>query len=212
MARRFSPPLDLSRHQGLGVWVHGDGKGEVLNVQVRSPEHVSTGIGEHYVIIDFTGWRHFELVEPEGRRHADYEWPYGSSAYHIYRELVHYDQVEYLGLWYSNLPRADTATCHLSPIRALPLVKAKLRNPVVTTGDRRIVFPVEIESGCYLEFRSMSDCKLYGTKGEVIRDVEPQGDQLVLEQGENPVSFTSDAEEGVNARAMVTIVSHGETL
>ena len=35
----FDPPLDLSEKQGLGVWVRGDGKGEVLNFQMESPDH-----------------------------------------------------------------------------------------------------------------------------------------------------------------------------
>ena len=40
MEKRFTPPLNLSDHQALGVWVHGDGQGEVLNLQLRSPEHL----------------------------------------------------------------------------------------------------------------------------------------------------------------------------
>lgn len=212
MAKRFSPPLHLSQHQGLGIWVYGDGKGEVLNVQVRSPEHVSTAIGEHYVIVDFTGWRYFELIEPEGQRYSDYVWPYGPSVYHIYRECVRYEQVEFLGLWYNHLPPNDTVTCYLSPIKALPLVKATLRHPAVTIGDRRIVFPTEIESGCYLEFRSVSDCVLFGPQGEVIREVVPEGDVPVLEAGANPVEFACDVQGGVNARAYVTVISQGKPL
>ena len=212
MAKTFSPPLDLSQHQALGVWVYGDGKGEVLNFQVRSPEHVNTAIGEHYVIVDFEGWRYFELIEPEGQRYADYVWPYGASAYQIYRECVKYDQVESLGLWYNNLPPNEPVTCYLSPIKALPLVRATLSDPAVTVGDRRVVFPTEIESGHYLEFRSMSDCKLYGPQGELIREVVPQGDVPVLEAGENRGEFTCDVREGVHPRAYVTVISQGEPL
>ena len=75
----------------------------MLNVQLRSPTHISHGIGDHYIPIDFTGWRYFELIEPEGERHAEYPWPYG-GIYSIYRESVNYGQVASLGLWYNNLP------------------------------------------------------------------------------------------------------------
>jgi hypothetical protein len=227
----FSPPLDLSRQQGMGVWVYGDGQEEVLNFQVRSPEHLVGGIGEHYVIVNFTGWRYFELIEPEGQRHADYSWPYG-NIYSIYRESVNYSQVETLSLWYNNIPANKTVTCYLSPIRALPLIKAKLRHPAVTIGDKTIVFPVEIESGCYLEFHSMSDCKLYGTKGELICEVKLQGDVPLLEAGENQVKFTclpvfasstvyfvnhrctqtGDVPAELNARANVIVISQSESL
>ncbi len=211
VGKRFSPPIDLSELEGLGVWVYGDGKGEVLNFQIRSPEHVVAGIGEHYVIVDFTGWRYFELIETEGGRYADYAWPYG-DAYAIYRERVQYDQVAALCLWYNNLPPNDAATCYLSPIKALPLVNATLSNPAVTVGDRRILFPTDIESGCYLEFHSIPDCKLYGPQGELIREVVPEGVAPVVEAGENLVRFTCDVRGDINPRAFVTVISRGESL
>ena len=39
---------------GLGVWVCGDGLGEVLDFQLGSQSH--------YVTVDFTGWKYFELL------------------------------------------------------------------------------------------------------------------------------------------------------
>ena len=73
--KTFSRPVNLLE-QGFGVWVHGDGKGEALNFQWRAPEHLSGGVSEHYAVIDFTGWRYFEFVEPESDRLLDYGWPY----------------------------------------------------------------------------------------------------------------------------------------
>ncbi len=54
------PATELDKQQGLGVWVRGDGKGEVLNFQVQSPTHIVGALGEHYVTVDFEGWRYFE--------------------------------------------------------------------------------------------------------------------------------------------------------
>ena len=211
VSKIFSPPLDLSHHQGLGVWICGDGGGEVLNFQVRSPEHISGGIGEHYVTVDFAGWRYIELIEPEGERYADYSWPYG-HMYAIYRESVNYGQVETLSLWYNNIPSNKTVLCYLSPVKALPLLETTLRRPVITVGGRSICFPVEIDSGCYLEFYSVSDCKLYGPQGELIREVEPQGDVPLLEPGENQVMFTYDVPPDIDPRAHITVISQGEPL
>jgi len=209
--KQFSPPLNLSGHQALGVWVYGDGQGEVLNFQLKSPEHISGGIGDHYVIVDFTGWRYFELIEPEGERYSQYSWPYG-WAYAIYRESVNYNYVESLSVWYNNLPPNKQVICYLSPIKALPLVNVKISNPAITVGSRTIVFPTEIESGYYLEFHSMSDCRLYGHRGELICEVVPQGEVPVLEEGDNEVRLTCDASGNVSARAKVTIISVGKTL
>ena len=209
--KTFLPLANLTGHEALGVWVHGDGKGEVLNLQLKSPVHLSHAAGDHYIIVDFTGWRYFELVEPEGQRHADYRWPYG-DVYSIYRESIRPASVESLNLYFNNLPPKDTATCYLSPIRALPTVKAKLRNPAVMLGGKTITFPVEIESGQYLEFRSPTDCKLYGPAGEALGDVIPQGDAPLLETGENPIKFTCEPLAGLNPRAHVTVISQGDLI
>ncbi|UCD29545.1 MAG: hypothetical protein JSV03_03425, partial [Planctomycetota bacterium] len=209
--KTFNPVLDLGQHQALGVWIHGDGQGEVLNFQLTCPSHIVAGISEHYVIVDFTGWRYFELIEPEGERYTHYSWPYG-SPYAIYREGINYGQVQNLSLWYNNLPANKKVTCYLSPIKALPLVNTKLKNPALTIGGKTIVFPVELETGSYLEFYSPSDCKLYGPKGELIADVKPQGEVPVLAGGANNVTFTCDGPTDINPRAKVTVICQGDPI
>ena len=208
----FEPPLNIANQQALGLWVHGDGQGELLNVQLRSPEHTtSRGIGDHYIHVDFTGWRYFELLGPEGGRIQDYSWPYG-GAYAIYREHVDYGQVKRLSLWYNNLPPGNEVTCCVGPIKALPLVQTKLINPTITIAGTTLTFPTEIESGCYLEFRSPADCKLYGPTGALLRDITPQGNVPTLKPGDNQVTFECETPDGVSARTYVTVISRGEPL
>jgi hypothetical protein len=205
------PPLSIAQQKGVGVWVYGDGQGELLNLQERSPAGRAVGgIGDHYVAVDFMGWRYFELVEMEGGRIADYSWPYGSDAYGVYRESVDYGQVETFALWYNNLPPGKKVTCYLSPVKALPLAKATLRNPAITVSDKTITFPVEIETGCYLEFASMDDCNLYSPKGEVMREVKPEGEAPVLSAGDNQATFACEAPSGLNPRAHVTLITKGQ--
>ena len=207
----FDPPLDLSKHQALGLWIHGDGQGEILNFQLRSPEHLVGNLADHYVTVDFVGWRYFELIEPEGRRWSDYQWPYG-NAYAIYRESIQHQQISRLGLWQNNLPIGHRTTCFLSPIKALPLVPTRLIDPTLRIGDTTLRLPVEIESGSYLEFFSPTDCKLYGPRGELIRTVVPQGDTVWLETGDNEIEFHCQASPGVRARAVVNVITQGEPL
>lgn len=211
LEKSFSQPLNLQDRQALGLWVHGDGQGELLNIQLRSPEHLAGGIGDHYIPIDFTGWRYFELIEPEGARYADYSWPYG-NIYSIYRESVQFNAIASLGLWYNNLPIDKAVCCHLSPIKAMPLVGTRVIRPTITLSGRTIAFPVEIESGCYLEFMSKSDCKLYGPKGEFLRDVIPEGDIPEIASGDNAVAFSCGSPEGIRARATVTLITQGPPL
>lgn len=210
-AKAFSPPADFSGREALGVWVHGDGQGEVLNLQLTSPPHLSSGVADHYLVVDFTGWRYFELVEPEGARHAEYSWPYG-DPYSIYREGVHFANVSRLTLYANNLPPGGSVECCLSPVRALPVVKARFRNPAITVGDRTIVFPVEMESGSVLEFRPPAECRVYGPAGELLEIVTPQGEAPILEAGENRVRFSCEGIGPLNPRACVTVAALGDTV
>ena len=67
-------------------------------------------------------------------------------------------------------------------------------------------------SGSYLEFNALSDCKLYGPKGDLLKEVNPEGPVPSLIQGENELRFSCDPEGEVLPRARVTVMTLGETL
>jgi hypothetical protein len=222
--KTFAQPVSLLE-RGFGVWVHGDGKGEVLNFQWRAPEHLSSGVSEHYATIDFTGWRYFEFVEPESDRLLDYGWPYfytnpdrefsGTNGWEHWNLSpgtfwVDYARLDSLKLWYNNLPKGEEVRCLLSPVKILPHVKARLVNPSVEVGGRTIVFPVELESGSYLEFRSWEDCKVYDAKGAFVRDVTPKGESPLATAGANTVRFNCRVTGATTPRANVTIITQGD--
>ncbi|MCX6222682.1 MAG: hypothetical protein NTZ69_17070 [Bacteroidia bacterium] len=218
MEKKFKPLLDLTKNQALGVWVNGDGNGELLNLRIESPHNISYGArGDHFIKIDFTGWKYFELVEIESSEFSDYVWPapYSSSSFYVYdsyRHLVSFDKVDKLQLWYNNLPAGKTVTTLLGPIKALPLVPTSITNPIVIIGGEKIIFPVSLESGMYLEFRSSTDCKLYGSRGEFLKDVPVQGKIPVLNPGNNKISFSCETPKGINPRVQVTIIGEGKPL
>jgi hypothetical protein len=64
----------------------------------------------------------------------------------------------------------------------------------------------------FLELGSASDCKLYGPKGELIKEVKIDGDIPALVSGENQISFSGKGTLGINSRAQVTIISEGKPL
>jgi hypothetical protein len=205
--KTFNPPLDLSRHKGLGLWVYGDGSGALLNLQLRSPTHLVSGIAERYVALDFEGWRHVELVEHEGERWSHYRWPYG-DAYSIYREVLQDQQVASLGVWFNDLPPNRTVVCHLESVRAVPLVAATLVNPVVSVGESTLRFPRTLNSGQYLEFAPPGPARLYGPDGGLLGDVRPEGTTPVLPHGASTVGLRTDSP----VRARVTVLTRGEPL
>lgn len=106
-----------------------------------------------------------------------------------------------------NLPKGKEVKCYIGPIKALPHVTTKLVNPSVTLDGRKLIFPIELESGYYIDFRSMTDCKIFSPKGEVVREVKPQGEVPILKAGENRVEFNCGVDSSVSARANVTVIS-----
>ena len=222
--KTFAPPVNLLE-KGFGLWIHGDAKGEVLNFQWRAPEYLSGGLSEHYAVIDFTGWRYFEFVEPESDRLMAYGWPYfyanpdqqfggAEGVKHLNRFTgtfwVDYGKLDSFKIWYNNIPQGEEVKCFLSPIKALPHVKAKLANPSIKIGGQTITFPTTLESGSYLEFRSVNDCKVYDARGELMGEIKPLGSIPQLEAGSNVVQFSCKVPPGVSARANVTLISQDD--
>ena len=214
MEKTFDPPADLSKNQGLGLWVKGDGNGQLLNIRLESPKHLSHGArGDHYIKIDFKGWKYFELVEIESTEFSNYIWPdSGFYVYDSYRHTVLFNNIDKIQLWYNNLPGETETECLIGQIRALPLVRQVIENPEITIDDKTFSLICKMESGMYLEYFSDKECKLYGSKGEFIRDVEVNGTVPVLMPGENEITFSCTGNGKVNSRVQVTVITEGETL
>ena len=215
MEKKFSPLLNLNKNQALGVWIKGDGNGQLLNLSLKSPLNISFGAhGDHFVKIDFIGWKYFELVEIESSEISNYIWPDDSHfyVYDSYRHTVKFESIEKLQLWYNNLPAEKEIVTMVGSIKAIPMVSGNIENPSIMIGGKKVVFPVRMESGMYLEFRSADDCKLYGSKGELLKEVIPTGTIPYLAKGDNEISFSGEGSKHINTRVQVTIISEGDPL
>jgi hypothetical protein len=211
--RVFTPPLDMSKCGALGVWIHGDGKGELLNFQLNNTREYYTVWDDHYVDVNFTGWRYYELLlrERDAQRHQDYVWPYGGAC-EVGRSPILRNRVGSLSIYYNDLPPNEQVRCFLGPVKALPVVKVKLSNPTVVIGGQRLVFPVTLESGQFIEYEGPADCRWHDERGAILQRIAPQGCEPKLASGDNPVSFTCDGPAGYSARAQVTVITQGPPL
>ena len=211
MEKKFEPWLDINKNQGLGVWIKGDGNGQLLNIRLESPKHLAHGArGDHFIKIDFTGWKYFELVEIESSEFSNYIWPdSGFYVYDSYRHTVQFNNIDKIQLWYNNLSGGKISECLIGQIKALPLVPLTITDPSVTVDGKTVTFKCKMESGMYLEFNSEDDCKLYGPKGELIMDVEINGAVPELMPGENEIFFKCNGPANVNPRVQVTVITEG---
>ncbi len=124
---------------------------------------------------------------------------------------MNYAKVNKLSVYYGNLPENKEVKCHIGPIKALHLQKKTMKNPTIVIGGEAVTFPVELESGCYIEFRSMADCWAYNQEGDVIEKIEPRGKAPMLDAGGNAFQFSCDPDSNKeNVRAAVTIMATGE--
>ncbi len=215
----LTAPVDMTR-KGFGVWVHGDGKGAVLNFQLRQPDHLGPGVAEHYLVADFVGWRHCTFVEPESDRLSRFSWPYAahreewernpglafSSAYKTYHPWLNYAQVSGLSVWINEIPTGETCDIWLGPVTPVPLVPGKIVNPTITIGGKSVTFPVTLESGQYLEAGPHGRISVYGPANEPLREIEPSGEMPVLASGLNEVRFCCDRGDGADPRARLTVI------
>jgi hypothetical protein len=211
--RKFAPNLNLKNHQAAGVWIEGDGKGQIMAVRLESPRHISYGaVADRYINIGFTGRRLFTLIETESARWSDYVWNDGKWLYNVYRETIDFGRVESLSIWYNNLSKDHKAECTIGPIKALPMVACTVKNPIIAVNGKPMILPVEMQSGSCLEFGGDNNCVLYGSKGEEVTKVRPDGETPMLLAGQNQIRFSCSAVDGPAPRVKLTVISHGEPL
>lgn len=213
VGKTFQPHANIDRYDALGVWVYGDGRGEVLNLQLASPREYYEALDDHYVTIDFTGWRYFELLlrERDAERYDDYVWPY-SGHYHVYRAPLIRQHVSELNLYYNELPPGETATCFLSQIKALRTRKVTLRNLKLEVNGQEMVLPVAMESGSYLELTSPTECKLYGERGQLLEEVKLPAAIPNLVEGVNSLKFDCEGPQDCRTRVEVTVIAQGQNV
>ena len=208
VGKEFAPPIDLSLHPALGVWVMGEGRNEILNFQVLDANGPNAAVEDHYVIVDFDCWRYFELVEPESARWNEFQWPY-YEWFAVYGEPVDHAHTTSLNLYYNNLLPGHSTTCLVSRVQALGLRAATLNGLRLEIGGRNIEFPVELKSGNYLECDSNGRGKIFDPNGRQLDEFKARGDMPTLVAQDNNVSLACQATRGLNPRVQVTVISTG---
>jgi hypothetical protein len=206
-----APYRNIAGAGAFGVWVKGDGKGALLNLQLATPREYMDALSDHYVLLDFTGWRYVELLarERDVDRMHDYVWPYGGIGSHaIYRTPLDMAHISQVTCYLNNLPAGRSVEVILSPVMALPTQSAVLRNPTLTLNGQTLALPLTLASGDFAEIEPDGFCTHYNDKGDPLARVRPVTLPL-LRAGDNAIRFDCERPQGVSARAEVTINAFG---
>lgn len=209
----FEPWLNLEQQQAIGVWVRGDGSGALLNIRLASPVHIAMGaIADHYVILDFSGWRYCRLVESESSRWSDYQWGDHSHYYSAYRETIDYKAVSRLTVWLNGIAKGTTVSCALSPVRAVAMLPVECSHPTLMLNSEPVELPVTFHSGDYAELTADGSGVLYGCRGDVLSEFKLTQALPQLHAGKSAVALRCPAAAGAVPRLNVTLVARGEPL
>ena len=215
LTQTFPNPIDFKSRLGLGVWIYGDGNGEIIDFRPFSGDGFASFQSSNYVKVDFKGWKFFELLESESVRISDYKWP-KSGGYHVYDHYTgnaRYNDVRQMQIWLNNLPAGKECNVKIGPIKALVYKANKSSNPTVVVNGQKTTFPVEMETGMYIECRSADDCRLFSGAGVCLKTFKPTGPLPILKSGDNALSFTCDyADKVFPMRAKVTVSAEGAPL
>jgi hypothetical protein len=207
-----APYRNLSGAGAFGVWIKGDGKGALLNLQFGTPREYMHALSDHYVTLDFTGWRYVELLvrERDVEQMSRYTWPYDGTL-ELHRNTLDMAHISQVSLYLNNLPPGDTTDVILSPVMALPVQPAELKNPAITLNDQTLTLPITMKSGDYLELESSGVCAHYRDNGSLLARVRPAATMAwpILRSGSNVVTFDCEKPQGVSARAEVTLNALG---
>lgn len=89
--------LKLKDVAGVAAWVHGDGKGQHLKLQLQDEQH---GARDYYLPVDFTGWREVVLTEPA-------------------LDITKGENLASLLIYYNGIPANADVVCGIDNIRAI---------------------------------------------------------------------------------------------
>jgi hypothetical protein len=185
IGRRFAAALDLSAYQALGLWIHGDGNGELIRVQLRDTQ------GRHadwLPAMNYTGWRLHVL--PMDRT-----------------TLFDWSGVEYLLFYFNSIPAEATVEVRLDDLRALPVLLPvrPLRAPSLAIGEQRVTYDVTLQPRQGLTDEGPGGVKLWPGSMRPSVPVAVTGRPLELQPGPNSVTLSCDASQGVPAGVQVLV-------
>ncbi len=176
ITRKLSQPVDASRCQALGLWVHGDGRGENLRLQL----HDAAGRSAIYnVPVSFAGWR---LCVFRTSAATGFDW----------------SRIDHCLIWLQGLAGDTTVEVRLDDLRGLPQLHPAppLVQPTVQVNGQTVTLPVRLDSLQALTAEGPGGIRFWPGGMQPSQPVAGSASVLMLEPGENRITFSADETAG----------------
>ena len=207
-------PVDLTGREALTLEVYGNGREGYLYLRVYGSPRGGTGVEEHLVRTDFTGWRQISLCGSDSDLCGRFAFPMMTagerprllSPYALYREMLNRHAVTAIEIHTAG----DVSGVRLGEVRAAPFTGGTVKDPSVSVGGETVTFRCGLEAGEYLEYCPgepfARQYDVYGYRA----DVPAEGRVGVLPHGESTV--TADGVFAGDRRLCVHLLVDGETV
>lgn len=182
MHKKFVKPVDLSQHEGIGMWLRGDGKGGKFKLQFNDGK---TAL-DFYINNKFVGWRYQQLPWPTARK-------------------IDLRQVRSMSIYYNGLPANTIIACGIDGIKAIPKIdQPTITDPYVQIGSKRIEWKGELKQGEYVIIWPEEEILHYQkdqTQAVITSSIAPS---FSLSKGKQAVHFGVQGELETAIRVRIT--------
>ena len=199
-----APYLDLGQARAFKLRVKGDGSGNALHLRVSTPREYMAADSDHYVKIDFTGWR--DVVFTARERDAggtDYVIPEKYGHYNTFRNPLVFEHISKIEAKVHEDPESDAV--EISDVFAVPIARQTPVKPVLAIGETRIACPFSLKSGEYAELEVNGKWTHWSEEGNIVAN-SSAGPKYVFPDGEVPLELLGDP----NTRVEVSLFALGK--
>ena len=189
---------------GFSLWVKGDGSGALLSVVLSNVPDFAVAFSEHYLKLDFTGWRRvdFLLRERDAGERYRYHWPFGSFPSPVYINGIKPEHLGGVTFYLNDIPQGAAASVEIGELLPLQQTAGRIEKGAVEVNGARFDLPFALASGEYAELED-GVWTLYDEKGGFKE--RAAGPQLTLKEGENKFRYSADVSGHAAARAEVKV-------
>ncbi|MDD4017370.1 MAG: hypothetical protein PHV28_05440 [Kiritimatiellae bacterium] len=203
--RVFSPHASPGGSRAMGFWVQGDGSGAILNFQLNGAREYGGTVSDHFVKLDFTGWRYVDFVMREREAEEALRWKWEASrSSRRFRSILNMNHLYSVAFLLNSIPPGREVNIALSEARMFRDTRVTLDKPVLAVNGEKHPVPFALVSGDFAELEE-GVWRHYREDGTLL--AEAAAAPLSLSPGINEFRFAAGGGNGL--RAEVTVFAKG---